>query len=87
MIIDEKLTENKNTKAAEAISKWFLSEEGQAFIVKGWMHPVLKDYDNPPFDAIKTSEIVKNSMKIDWTKLVKDRDSLRTMFTDTIGKK
>lgn len=87
MVIDEKLTENKNTKAAEAVSKWFLSEEGQKFIVKGWMHPVLKDYDNPPFDAIKTSEIVKNSMKIDWTKLVKDRDSLRTMFTDTIGKK
>lgn len=87
MIIDEKLTENKNVKAAETISKWFLSEEGQAFIVKGWMHSVLKGYDKVPFDAIKTSEITANSTKVNWEQLVKDRDSLRKMFTDTIGKK
>lgn len=87
MVVDEKLTENKNTKAAEAISKWFLSEEGQSFIVKGWMHSVLKDYKEVPFDAIKTSEITANSTKVNWEQLVKDRDSLRKMFTDTIGKR
>ncbi len=87
MIVDEKLTENKNTKAAEAISKWFLSEEGQKFIVKGWMHSVLKDFPEVPYDAIKTSEITANSINVNWEQLVKDRDSLRKMFTDTIGKK
>lgn len=87
MVVDEKLTENKNTKAAEAISKWFLSEEGQKYIVKGWMHSVLKDFSEIPYDAIKTSEITGNSIKVKWEQLVKDRDSLRKMFTDTIGKK
>ena len=87
MVVDEKLTENKNTKAAEAISKWFLSEEGQKYIVKGWMHSVLKDFPEVPYDAIKTSEITSNSINVKWEQLVKDRDSLRKMFTDTIGKK
>ena len=40
-----------------------------------------------PYDAIKTSEITSNSINVKWEQLVKDRDSLRKMFTDTIGKK
>lgn len=86
MIVNEEMTENKNAAASEAIAKWFLSEEGQAFIVKGWMHSVLKDYKEVPFDAIKTSDIVSNSINIDWPQLLKDREALRTTFTDTVSK-
>ena len=57
------------------------------YIVKGWMHSVLKDFPEVPYDAIKTSEITSNSINVKWEQLVKDRDSLRKMFTDTIGKK
>ncbi len=40
------------------------------------------------YDAIiKTSEITSNSINVKWEQLVKDRDSLRKMFTDTIGKR
>ncbi len=51
------------------------------------MHSVLKDFSEIPYDAIKTSEITGNSIKVKWEQLVKDRDGLRKMFTDTIGKK
>lgn len=87
MVLDESKTENKNAKGAEAVAKWLLSEEGQSYIVKGWMHSVLKDYKEVPFDAMKTSDIVGNSIKIDWEQLVKDRDNLRKMFLDTVTKK
>ena len=86
MVVDDKITENKNSKSAEVVAKWFLSEEGQQFIVKGWMHSVLKDYKEVPYDAVKTSDITANSLKVNWEQLVKDRDALRKMFTDTIGK-
>ena len=51
------------------------------------MHSVLKDFPEVPYDAIKTSEITGNSINVNWEQMVKDRDSLRKMFTDTIGKK
>lgn len=87
MVIDESKTENKNAKGAEAVAKWFLSEEGQSYIVKGWMHSVLKDFAEVPYDAKKTSEIVENSIKLNWEQLVKDRENLRKMFLDTVTKK
>ncbi|MCL2374813.1 MAG: ABC transporter substrate-binding protein, partial [Treponema sp.] len=38
MIVAEEWSANRNTRTAEIIADWFLSPEGQAVIVDGWMH-------------------------------------------------
>lgn len=81
MTINEKMSANGNTKACEEITEWFLSDEGQKQIVKGWMHSVLKDFPEQPFDALPTAEIQKNVLPIDWEKCYKDRDKIREEFT------
>ncbi len=84
MTAKEEVSANKNVKAAEKLTDWFLSEEGQEYIVKGWMHSVLKDYDKVPFDSIPTKEITKGSMPIDWDKTYKEREEIRTMFQEHV---
>ncbi|MDO5695928.1 MAG: ABC transporter substrate-binding protein [Eubacteriales bacterium] len=84
MTINEKMSANGNTKACEEITEWFLSEEGQEAIVKGWMHSVRKDFPKAPYDAIPTAEIQKNVIPVDWEKCYKDRDTIRTKFQEYV---
>ena len=44
MSIKEDMSANKNMKAVEAVTDWFLSEEGQEAIVSGWMHSDAKHH-------------------------------------------
>jgi iron(III) transport system substrate-binding protein len=84
MTVDAKWSANNNVAACETITDWFLSDEGQASIVAGWMHSVLKDYPKAPFDAIPTQDILKNTVKIDWVKCYKNREQIRTLFQESV---
>lgn len=84
MMVNEKWSANGNIKACQEITDWFLSEEGQSNIVAAWMHSVLKDYPNPPYDAIPTKEILKNTIPVDWEKCYREREEIRTMFQEYI---
>jgi iron(III) transport system substrate-binding protein len=87
MTINDKWSANKNTMAAKAITEWFLSQEGQENIVKAWMHSVRSDYAMPPFDAIPTAEIRKNTIPVDWANTVALREEMRTKFQEAIAAK
>lgn len=84
MTVDEKWSANNNIKSCEKLTDWFLSQEGQDSIVKGWMHSVLKDYPNAPYDAIPTEQILRNTIKVDWNKCFKQRDQIRTKFQENV---
>lgn len=84
MTVNDKWNANQNIEAAKKITDWFLSEEGQDAIVKGWMHSVRSDYPNPPYDAIATSEILKNIISVDWEKCYKNREEIRTLFQEHV---
>lgn len=87
MTVNDKWNTNKNTKAAEAISEWLLSIEGQQNIVNGWMHSVRYDFPTAPYDARPTAEIMKNTMPVDWAGTVRNRDEMRTRFQETVTAK
>lgn len=87
MSVNDKWNFNKNTKAAEAISEWLLSIEGQQNIVNGWMHSVRSDFPTAPYDARPTAEIMKNTMPVDWAGTVRDRDVMRTRFQEAVTAK
>ena len=84
MIIDDEHSANANAAAAEAVEEWFLSTEGQKYIVAGWMHSVRSDYPNAPYDAIPTSEIIAGVMPVDWVKCYTQREEIRTLFQENV---
>lgn len=86
MSIKEDLSANKNIKAVEAVTDWFLSPEGQEAIVSGWMHSVLKNPAKAPFDAEKTETVLQKSVPINWEATYKGREALRLLFEKYIVK-
>ena len=86
MTIKDEWSAHGNSKICEELTDWFLSPEGQSYIVKGWMHSVLKNPPAIPYDSINTAEIIKNSMPVSWENCLKDRTDLRTNFEKAIKK-
>jgi iron(III) transport system substrate-binding protein len=82
-----KWSANNNVKACEAITDWYLSKAGQDFVVKGWMHSVRKDYPNPPFDAVPTTDSQNNQMPVNWENCYKQREEIRMKFQEAVMKK
>lgn len=77
-------SEHNNIAACQAITDWFLTQEGQKNIVSGWMHSVRSDYPEPPYDAIPTQEILKNTMPVNWENCFKQREEIRTKFQENV---
>lgn len=87
MTITDEWSAHGNSKICEELTDWFLSPEGQSYIVKGWMHSILKNPPAIPYDSIQTSEIVKNSMPVNWENCLKERSELRNNFEERIKAK
>ena len=75
---------NNNTAACEAITDWFLSEEGQSYIVSGWMHSVLTDFPEEPYDARPTTESIAANIPVDWVRCYTEREEIRTLFQENV---
>jgi iron(III) transport system substrate-binding protein len=87
MTIAGKWSANNNTKAAEIITEWFLSRDGQKAITSGWMHSVRKDFDIIPFDSIPTSQIQSNSMPLNWENVFRQREEIQSKFEESVTNK
>jgi len=85
MIINNRWNANRNTRSAQAITDWFLSEEGQNSIVNGWMHSVRTDFSRIPHDSRPTREIRENSISINWENIYRQRDEVRDRFEESIA--
>ena len=66
MIINDKWNANRNAKAAEEVSDWFLSADGQNAIVDGWMHSVRTNFPKIPYDSVSIDRILADNMPADW---------------------
>lgn len=71
---------NRNIKACEAITDWFLSEEGQHSIVDCWMHSISKKPVAYPLYSHASPEIRENAIPIDWKKGYMRRDTITKLF-------
>jgi iron(III) transport system substrate-binding protein len=84
MIVNERWSANRNTQAAQAVSDWFLSLEGQNAIVDAWMHSVRSDFPRLPHDAISTAEIRGNSMPVNWDNCYRQRVEIQADFEENV---
>jgi iron(III) transport system substrate-binding protein len=87
MTVSEEWSANKNTAAAETITDWFLSPEGQANIVAGWMHSARANFPTLPYDGISTAEIKANNMPVNWENCYRQREEIRTKFEEAVTAK
>ena len=81
MIVAEEYSKNCNTEAAEAVARFFLTEEGQALIMKGYMHSVLAGSDVCPAGSVPTGSLIQKDMGVDWEKAYRDREKIRELWT------
>ncbi len=84
MTVEDGWSAHGNAKICEELTDWFLSPDGQKYIVKAWMHSVRKDYPEAPYDAIPTAEIVKNALPVSWQRCLDERSELRTNFEERV---
>jgi iron(III) transport system substrate-binding protein len=87
MIISGKWSANGNVQAAEAITDWFLSEEGQSAIVDGWMHSVRVDFPRFPYDSISIETIRNNGMPVKWENIFRQRTEIHNRFQDYMARR
>ena len=84
MTVAEEKSKNLNIEACEAITDFLLSEEGQKFMVAGYMHSVLKGFTEVPFDSVDTDGLIEKDMGVDWERCYKQREEIRAKFQETV---
>lgn len=85
MTVNDQWNANQNTEACQAITDWFLSSEGQQYILQAWMHHVRKDMtDQFPYDSKPKAEVFSKTIPVDWERCYKERDSIRTAFEENV---
>lgn len=85
MTVNDEWNAHQNTEACQAITDWFLSPEGQQYIIQAWMHHVRKDMtDQFPYDSKPKAEVFAKTIKVDWERCYKERDSIRTAFEENV---
>ncbi len=81
MIVDEAYSKNVNVEAAEAVAQYFLTDEGQQLILKGFMHSVLADMKDVPYLSIDTNELIKKDIGVDWEKAYRNREEINNLWS------
>lgn len=85
MTVNDEWNANQNTEACQAITDWFLSPEGQEYILQAWMHHVRSDMtDKFPYDSKPKAEVFAKTIPVDWERCYKERDSIRTAFEENV---
>ena len=84
MTIAEEKSANANIEACEAVTNWFLTEEGQHYIIKAYMHGVLAGMTEIPYDSISTDELIAMDIGVDWDRCYHDRDEIRSKFQEAV---
>ncbi|NLC32656.1 MAG: ABC transporter substrate-binding protein [Clostridiales bacterium] len=75
---------NMNIQACEAITDWLLSQEGQQFVIEGYMHSVFSGMEEAPFDSIDTNGLIESDIGVDWVRCYTMRDEIQTAFQQNV---
>lgn len=84
MTVAEDRSANMNIEACQAITDWLLSEEGQKYVLEGYMHSVFTGMTDVPFDSIDTDGLIETDMGVDWVRCYSQREEIRTQFQENV---
>ena len=81
MIVAEEFSRSVNVEAAEAVAQFFLTEEGQQLILKGFMHSVLAGSAEIPAGSVPTDELIAKDIGVDWDRAYHNREEILNLWT------
>jgi len=84
MIVDEDRSANMNIEGCEAVAQWLLSEEGQQYVLQGYMHSVVAGMTDVPYDSVDTDGLIANDMGVDWVRCYTQREEIRTEYQERV---
>lgn len=84
MTIKDAWSAHGNAKIYEELTDFFLSAEGQGYIVKGWMHSVRKNPPAIPYASRPTTELLAGAMPVNWEICRNERSELRKQFEEWV---
>ena len=84
MTVAEDRSANMNIEACQAITDWLLSEEGQKYVLEGYMHSVFAGMKEVPFDSIDTDGLIETDMGVNWERCYQEREEIRTQFQENV---
>lgn len=84
MTVAEDRSANMNIEACQAITDYLLSEEGQKYMLEGYMHSVFAGMEEVPFDSVSTDGLIETDMGVDWVRCYTQRDEIRTQFQENV---
>jgi len=87
MIINDRWSANKNTKAAGTITDWFLSADAQNYFVGNWMHSARASFPKLPYDSIITSQILERAIPINWENNFRQRAEISSRIEQLLIRK
>ena len=82
--IAEDHSANMNVEACEALERWFLSEEAQKLILKGYMHSTFKGMDEYPANSVDTNWLIEKDLGVDWENAYRNREAINKLWTETV---
>ena len=84
MILNDRFAHNANSEAAEAVARWFLTEDAQRLILQGYMHSVLKSMSEVPAGSISTDRLVGMDMGVNWENAYHNREQILNLWSEKI---
>ena len=85
MTICDERSANGNAEACKAVEKWFLSEEAQKLILKGFMHSTFRTMSEIPEGSIDTNELIGMTMDVNWENVYRSREEINLAWMDIVA--
>ena len=85
MTICDERSANGNAEACKAVEKWFLSEEAQKLILKGFMHSTFRTMSEIPEGSIDTNELINRTMDVNWENVYLGREEINKAWMDIVA--
>ena len=85
MTICDGRSANGNAEACKAVEKWFLSEEAQKLILRGFMHSTFRTMEQFPAGSIDTNELIRMTMDVNWENVYKSREEINLAWMDIVA--
>ena len=84
MTVAEERSWNRNVEACKAVERWFLSEEAQQIILKGFMHSVFTDMKEIPYGSMETEKLMEKDMHVKWENAYFGRDDINNAWSEIV---
>ena len=84
MTVAQERSRSRNVKVCEEVERWFLSEEAQKLILKGYMHSVFRNMTEIPWGSVDTEELIRKDMGVNWESVFRGREDINLEWINIV---